>query len=118
MAQIPQEVDRHPVDVLIGETFHRVNARRRMLSSAGKVDVLGGKDVHCVLNASAHVVGLQVGIVIARDLVETNSFPDQFQNALHRNARTRNAGFSEVNLWIDGDSILHDSILARQAAHR
>ena len=47
----------------------------------------------------------QVRIVVANDLVEGDVLVNEFQDILHRNARARDAWLTEVNSWINSDSV-------------
>ncbi len=84
----------------------------------GKVDVFSRQHIHGVLDAGAQVGWFKVGIVIAGDLVKPESLADQFQHAPNGDARTRYAGFFEMNLRVDGDSILHGEVIPDRARRR
>lgn len=88
-----------------------------MLRGAGEVNVLGRQYVDRVLDTRPQVVGLKVGVIIAGNLIKPTPFADQFQDALHGDARPRNARFTEVDFGIDGDSILHPRSLAHRGVN-
>ncbi len=71
------------------------------------VDVFHCDDINGNLNARANVRDSEVRVIIVDDGIKAESFAYQFQNALHRNPGTGNAGFSEMNVRIDGYSFLH-----------
>lgn len=57
-----------------------------------------------MLDARMDVIGGQIRIVVTNDLTEWDVLIDQFQDVLHRDTRSGDARFSEVDLGVDGDT--------------
>jgi len=84
----------------------------------GEVDIFSSQHVHRILDASAKIIGLEIGIIIAGNLIKAKPLPDQFQHALDSDARACDAGFSEMNFRVDGNSISNERSIADQATLR
>jgi hypothetical protein len=118
VTQAAEEADGQGIYILIGEELHPVGFLSSAKLGGGEVNILGSQHIHCILDASAEIIGLEVGIIIAGNLIKAKPLPDQFQHALDSDARTRDAGFSEMNFRVDGNSISHEGSVADRAVRR
>jgi hypothetical protein len=71
------------------------------------VNVLGCHERDGILNAGLDVWDGDIGIVVPNDLAKGKILIQQFQNALHGNARPRYTRLSKMYLAIDGNSVYH-----------
>jgi hypothetical protein len=67
-----------------------------------------------ILDRCLNIGNAEIRVIVPDDFLERKPFVQQFKNALHRNTGTGYTGFSEVNVWIDGDFIDHGIALENQ----
>jgi hypothetical protein len=76
------------------------------------MDVFRSDHVDGVLDAGSDVFVFEVRIEILSDLGKAQAFTDELQHALHGDSRASHTRLPEMNLWADGDSILHGQPLS------
>ena len=118
VTQASQEADGQGIHILIGEELHPVEFLLSANSGGGEVNIFRCQHIHRILDASAEIIGLEVGIIIAGNLIKAKPLPDQFQHALNSDARACDAGFSEMDFRDDSNSILHERSVADRAVRR
>jgi hypothetical protein len=70
-----------------------------------------GHDFHCILNAGANTLDLEIGIIALDDFLEGYPFSGQLEYALHWNTRARNTRFAEMNVGVNEYSLFHPALL-------
>jgi hypothetical protein len=79
------------------------------------MNILPLDNLNGVLNARLNVLHFEIRVIIPNDGFKRNRFPDQFEDRLHRNARSGNTRFPEMNFGADLNSIpIFNIYMARQ----
>lgn len=71
------------------------------------MNVFSGHERDGVLDTGADILNRDIGVVISNDLVKSQSLIEQFKDALHGDACASDAGFAEMDLGVDDDSVDH-----------
>lgn len=71
-----------------------------------------------ILQASANVVSLNIGIVVSRDFLEGQALTHEFKDVDYRYPRSGYARLAEVHVRIDRDAFFHGCTNNRESVDR
>src|SRR5438552_404892 len=80
-----------------------------MSSRRCQVDVFDSHHVNRILDAGANMLGVEVRVTIPNDLRKGKAVTDEFQHVPNGDACTGDAGFPEMDVRVDADSLSHVS---------
>ena len=78
--------------------------------------IFGAEDLNRILETSANIVGLDVGVVIPRDLIETQALTYQLKHTDHWYPGTCHAGLAEMDFRIYGDAFFHRCTVRKRSS--